>query len=70
MLCSCVAVSCNMLVCGVGGLLFDVVWCVAVCDLLCVLLLFNACALFENVSNGAVWFACLYYCLCLCIVDG
>ena len=66
------AVSSNVLVCGVGGLLFDVVWFVAVCELLlCVVFcLSNVCDLFVNESNGAVWSACMYYCLCLCIVDG
>ena len=45
------------------GLLLCVICCV------CVLFLFNVCDLFVNVSNGAVWFVCVYSCLCLCIVD-
>ena len=31
MLCACVGASFKVLVCGVGGLLFDVVWFVVVC---------------------------------------
>ena len=34
---------------------------------LCALLLFNVCDLFVNLLNGVVWFACLYYWLCLCV---
>ena len=67
-LCVCAGVSFNVLVCGVGELLFDVVWFAVVCDVLCVLCLFDVCALFVNVSNGVVWFAGLYYCLWLCVV--
>ena len=36
----CVAVPLNVLVCRVGGLLFDDVWFVAVCDLLCLCAVF------------------------------
>ena len=32
MVCVCVGVSFNVLVCGVGGLLFGVVWFAVVCD--------------------------------------
>ena len=34
-LCACVGVSFNVLVCGVGGLRFDVVRFVVVCDVVC-----------------------------------
>ena len=60
-LCVRVGVSFSVLVCGVGGLVFDVVWFVVVCVIVvyvCVFV-FNACALFVNVLNGVVWFVCL-----------
>ena len=34
-LCLCVGVSCNVLVCGVGGLVFGVAWFVVVCEVVC-----------------------------------
>ena len=40
-LCVCVGASSNVLVCGVGGFLFDVVWfavvCVFLCDMVCLM---------------------------------
>ena len=65
-LCVRVGVSFNVLVCGVGGLLFGVVWFTVVC--VCVLCLFNVCALFVNVSNGVAWSVCMFYGSCLCVV--
>ena len=47
-------------------MLYGFLLCVMCC--VCVLCLFNVCDLFVNVSNGAVWFACIYICLCLCVV--
>ena len=35
-LCVCVGVSMYVLLCGVGGVLFDAVWFAVVCDVLCV----------------------------------
>ena len=40
-LCICVGVSFNVLVCGVGGLWFDVVWLAVVCDCVMCAVLFN-----------------------------
>ena len=64
-------VSFNVIVCGVGGLLTDVVWSVIVCACcglcLCVFVV-NACELFVSVLSGVEWFACRCYCLCVWLV--
>ena len=39
-LCVCVAVPFNAIVCGVGGLVFGVVWFAVVCDVLCLCAVF------------------------------
>ena len=54
--------------CGVGGLLFDVVWYVAVCACVVYVCVCNACALFVNVLSGVVRFDCLYYTMCVCLL--
>ena len=51
----------------------DVGWCVVVarvlvCVCMCCGCVICLCALFVNALNGAVWFACLHYCLCLCAI--
>ena len=30
--------------------------------------LFNVCDLFVNVVNGVVWFVCIYYYVCMCVM--
>ena len=67
-LCVCAGGSFHVLVCGVGGLLVDVVWFAVVCDVLGVLCLSGVCALCVNVSSGVAWSVCLYCCLCVCAV--
>ena len=54
-LCVCVGVSFNVLVCGVNGLMIDVVWFAVVCDCVaCVVFVSCVCDLFVNVLNGVV----------------
>ena len=62
-LCVCAGVSFNVLVCGVGELLFDVVWFVVVCDC-CLMCL---CGLFV-VSRVLLSGVCGFVMLCLVYV--
>ena len=55
--------------CVLSVMCCDVGWLVAVCVIVCVLLLFNACDVFVSVLSGVVWLICLHYCLCAVVVE-